>query len=45
MKERNLMEDVRKTNFVNQRISERRVRKTCRAVAGREDWMMGMPRG
>lgn len=45
MKERNLIEDIQKTNFINERISERRERKTCRAVAGRGAWMLGVPPG
>lgn len=45
MKERNLIGDIQKTNFINETISECRALKTCRAIVGRGAWMLGMPPG
>jgi hypothetical protein len=40
MKERNLIEDIQKTNFIKGRISECGARKTCRPLraVGPECW-------
>lgn len=45
MKERNLIEDIQKTNFINKRTSECREREPRRATTGRWAWLLGMPRG